>query len=206
MHATTIRSDTSVRHRAKYENRNPLQRLSLGRFHDTIAETIANLAPVDVLDFGCGEAFTLDALAERGTDLPGYEGIDLRTDALEDARSRWPSKRFTRVDLFDPALDGQRYDLVMALQVLEHLYDPGAALARLADLADRALLLTVPDEPWFRLINLARGRDIARLGNHPEHVQHWSPARFEAFVARYAEVVSVQRRFPFIIATARPRR
>ncbi len=148
----------------------------------------------------------LDALATRGVELNGYEGIDLRADAIAEARSRWPGKRFATADLFDAAFDDKRYDVVMALEVLEHLYEPAEALRRLVSLTNGTLVLTVPHEPWFQLVNLARGRDLMRLGNHPEHVQHWNPASFAEFVSDQAEVTGIRRSFPFIIATAQPRR
>lgn len=180
--------------------------MSLGRFHDALADEFRSLAPGNVLDFGCGEGFVLDELAARGVDLDGYEGLDLRADAVAEARSRWPGKQFTTANVFDPSFDDNRYDAVMALEVLEHLYEPTEALRRLVSLTSGTLILTVPHEPWFQLVNLARGRDLIRLGNHPEHVQHWNPSTFAEFVSQQAEVISIRRSFPFIIATARPRR
>lgn len=159
-----------------------------------------------MLDFGCGEGFILDELASRGLELDCYEGLDLRPDALAEARSRWPSKRFVCADLFDSEFDDKRFDVTMAVEVFEHLFDPDAAFQRLTSLTARAMVVTVPHEPWFQLVNLARGRDLMRLGNHPEHVQHWNPSTFADFINQHAELISVRSIFPFIIATARPRR
>jgi hypothetical protein len=50
------------------------------------------------------------------------------------------------------------------------------------------MLLTVPCEPRFKFLNLARGRDVLRLGNHPEHVNQWSHSTFSAFVAARAKI------------------
>jgi 2-polyprenyl-3-methyl-5-hydroxy-6-metoxy-1,4-benzoquinol methylase len=206
MNTTTIRHDTTARHIAKYSNQNPLHRLSLARFHAALADELRALAPRDILDFGCGEAFTLDELQHLGVDVAAYEGVDLREDALAAARARWPGLRFTHADILDPSFDGRRYDVTLALEVMEHLYEPGRILNRLVELTDKALVLSVPHEPWFQLVNLMRGRDVIRLGNHPEHVQHWNSQTFADFVSPYAEVVRIRRSFPFIIATARPRR
>lgn len=202
---TTIRHDTAERHRRKYTDRNPLQRLSLGAFHDGLAEAIKALAPASLLDFGCGEAFLLDRLLERGVALDGYVGVDLRADALAEARARHPALRFEDADLFTFPGDGRRFDLVLASQVLEHLPDPDRFLARLCALSSGRLLFTVPHEPWFRLMNLARGRDIVRFGNHPEHVNHWDPDSFAAFVEPRAVVERVWTAFPFVLLQARPR-
>ena len=96
--------------------------------------------------------------------------------------------------------------MVLASQVLEHLHEPERYLARLVALCSGTLVLTVPHEPWFQLMNLIRGRDLIRLGNHPEHINHWNAASFSAFVAPYAEVQRMRTIFPFLIAVATPRR
>lgn len=144
-------------------------------------------------------------LAARGVTLPNYLGLDLREDALAAARSRHPQVRFECANLFDAKFDDQRFHTVMALEVLEHLFEPEKALERLVSLATDNIILTVPNEPWFQMANLARGRDLIRLGNHPEHIQHWNAKTFRDMVSNYAEVTSVKTRFPFVILTAKPR-
>ncbi len=168
-----------------------------------MATAIATLAPRSILDFGCGEAFLVDRLLERGATLDGYVGVDLRADALDEARARLPAFEFVATDVlfWTPA---QRFDLVLASQVLEHLHEPEHYLARLRNLCSGRMLLTVPLEPWFRLLNLARGRDVLRLGNHPEHVNHWSLESFSAFVGARAAVIRAWTVFPFVFLLAQP--
>jgi SAM-dependent methyltransferase len=203
--ATTIRDDTAERHRNKYANANPLQRLTLHRLHTTLAAELNDLAPTSILDFGCGEGFLTEALRAEGAPLNGYLGVDLRADAIDDARARNPKQAFLVADLFDPVALAPKYDVVLASQVLEHLIGPEKFLQRLAQLTARRLILTVPAEPWFQIINLARGRDLIRLGNHPEHVNHWNEKTFAAFVDSAARVVSTKTVFPFVVVTAEPR-
>lgn len=204
MGTSTVREDTAARHIAKHTNRNLLHRLSLERFHNALASMIANENPTNLLDFGCGEGFVVDALHARGVGLAGYEGVDIRVQAVAAAQSRWPGKPFICSDIFDRAYDDRRFDTVMAIEVLEHLIDPALVLERLLALTRYSLILSVPHEPWFQLANLIRGRDFIRLGNHPEHVQHWNPKTFAEFVSRYADVVRIERHFPFILLSARP--
>ena len=51
------------------------------------------------------------------------------------------------------------------------------AVAELARVTADRCVVSVPWEPWFRLGNLGRGRNVARLGNDPEHVQWFTPRR-----------------------------
>lgn len=203
--ATTIRHDSGERHRRKYADRNPLQRLALGRFHDEAAAAIRDLAPRSILDFGCGEALLVEKLLERNVDLAGYVGVDLRREAIRDAKTRFPQMAFAEADIFAWPADGRRFDLVLASQVLEHLIEPRRYLQRLSTLCNGKLLLTVPLEPWFQLLNLARGRDVTRLGNHPEHINRWSFEAFRDFVAADAVIEKAWAVFPFTFVVARPK-
>ena len=64
-------------------------------------------------------------------------------------------------------------------------------------------MISVPWEPYFRLGNLGRGKNVGRWGNDPEHVNFFSPGRLQkALEAEFAEV-RVIKAFPWLIAEAR---
>jgi SAM-dependent methyltransferase len=201
---STIRHDTALRHQHKYANKNPLQRFALGRFFDAVAEEVRALQPELTLDFGCGEGLFLQRLKERGVSLGRFCGIDLRPEALELARRRHPDDEFVCADLLTWSNSENRFDLVIASEVLEHLPGPERFLRRLIHFSSQHLLLTVPLEPWFRIMNLLRGRDLGRLGNHPEHVNLWGLRSFRKFVSPHVEIARAYTVFPFIIVVARP--
>ena len=201
---STVRSDTTRRHLAKYTSSNPIHRYTLGRLFDRVAQELELLAPRSVLDLGCGEGFFLREIERRGIRFADYLGIDARADALAVARSFHPTRRFAHADLSDGPWPEGSFDLVIASQVLEHLPDPAPFLERVTRLTSRHLLLTVPWEPWFRTMNLLRGRDLRRLGNHPEHVNHWTFGEFGSFVSRYARILRATTVFPFTIVVAAP--
>ena len=201
---TTIRHDTTARHVRKYESQNPVQRWLLGRFHRTVRGWIDDVRPARVLDFGCGEGYFWQAMARLGP-LPEVVGLDVRQDAVDAASARVPGATFLCRDLFDLDPAAGRFDLVVASETLEHLYEPAPVLERLCRLSRGHLLLTVPREPFFQLSNLLRGRDVGRLGNHPEHVQRWSRAGFVRFASPLVAVERVDTSFPFTLVLARPR-
>ena len=150
-------SDTATRHRRKYEDKNPIQRFVLNRFFDAVAKEIRAIQPNKVLDFGTGEGYFLEQLKKRDLTFKSLVGIDLREDALNEARLRNPSYEFIKVDLFDWNIEHKSFDLVITSEVLEHLNDPARFLEQLSLLSRGHLLLTVPLEPWFRLMNLLQG-------------------------------------------------
>jgi SAM-dependent methyltransferase len=107
-----------------------------------------------VLDLGCGEG----ALAQRLIDL-GYDVVAVDREA---ARFRAQGPTFFRIDLNDPAALEQlvsqyrgAFDLILAVEVIEHLHNPWALLnacQRLAR-ADTQLIVTTPNVSswWSRL-------------------------------------------------------
>ncbi|HEU0024575.1 MAG TPA: class I SAM-dependent methyltransferase [Thermoleophilaceae bacterium] len=161
----------------KYERSGGVERRLLERFRATLVHEVASLSPRRVLDAGCGEGIVAGWLREA---LPGVElaGVDARHDAIEEFRRRNPGAAARVGDLYDlPFPDGE-FDLVMAVEVLEHFERPRAALRELARVSSGGVLLTVPHEPFFRGGNLLRGRYVGRLGSTPGHVNAWTRGGF----------------------------
>ncbi len=200
---TTILDDTAERHLRKYSNPNLIHQFVLRRMFDAVTREILRIEPAKTLEFGCGEGLFLQQLKTRGVAFKEIVAIDLRQDALDYAKSLHPEYKFENVDLLTWDHPQKYFDLVVASQVLEHLPEPDRFLKRLALFSNKYLLLTVPWEPWFRIMNLLRGRDIKRLGNHPEHVNLWDLSGFEKFVSKYATIEKAYTVFPFIVVIAK---
>ena len=95
------------------------------------------------------------------------------------------------------------FELVAAIEVLEHVADPPAALAEMARVAARWLLVSVPREPLWRMLNLARGAYVGELGNTPGHLHHWTPGSFRRLLAGHGEIVSARAPLPWTMLLVR---
>lgn len=182
----------------KYQFRGPLHRRLIRRLMGRIAEQFAGLNPKTILDAGAGEGF-LTAYLAHVFPQAGITAVDLSRDDLDRLRTRLPNVEAIVGDVQALQLEN-RFDLLVATEILEHLPDPLAAVRRFALHAQR-VLVTVPWEPFFMLGNLARGKNIPRLGNDIEHVNHWSPASFRRFLEQAVAVDSVRGAFPWIVAS-----
>ena len=76
-------------------------------------------------------------------------------------------------------------------------------LAEMARCAERHLLVSVPREPLWRMLNIARGAYIAQLGNTPGHLNHWSKRSFTKLLSRYGQVAEVRSPFPWTMLLVR---
>jgi hypothetical protein len=54
--------------------------------------------------------------------------------------------------------------------------------------------LGVPNEPYFRIINFLRGKNIEHFGNDIEHTQHWSSREFAKLLEIHFDVIMVKKR------------
>lgn len=182
----------------KYESGNPILQWLIARFHRRIVEVVRPLGVRTVLDAGCGEGYLARHLLDH---LPGIEltGVDVSGSAVATARERCPEGNFQAATIQSLRDMGRSFDLVICSEVLEHLENPAEALDVLASLAAPNTLLTVPWEPWFQLANLARGKYLSTLGNHPEHIQRWTKRGFARLVGSHFEAHRVEVHFPWTL-------
>ena len=95
------------------------------------------------------------------------------------------------------------FDLAAAIEVLEHVPEPEATLAEMARVARRHLLVSVPREPLWRGLNMARGAYCARSATRPGHVNHWSKRSFVSLLSRHGEVEEARSPFPWTMLLVR---
>jgi 2-polyprenyl-3-methyl-5-hydroxy-6-metoxy-1,4-benzoquinol methylase len=187
----------------KYATRNPLARGLVAGYRAALVELVELAAPESLIDVGCGEGVLSAGLADR-VDGPVL-AVDSGASALAAhwAANAAPNLRYRRADATAlPAPDGA-YDAASALEVLEHLRGPDAALAEMRRVARRWLIASVPREPVWRAANVARGAYLDALGNTPGHVNHWSRRAFLAMLSGHGEVVDVRSPPPWTMALVR---
>jgi SAM-dependent methyltransferase len=188
----------------KYGSTNPVVRRLMAGFHTTLDELWTAAAPGTVLDVGCGEGVLTHDWAER-LDHGRIVGIDLDDPKL---RAEWETRRrpnleFRAEEATALSFGDDEFDLASAIEVLEHVPEPEATLAEMARVARRRLLVSVPREPLWRGLNMARGAYLRELGNTPGHVNHWSKRGFVSLLSRYGKVEHVRSPFPWTMLLVR---
>ncbi|MBI2908089.1 MAG: methyltransferase domain-containing protein [Chloroflexi bacterium] len=190
------------RNYVKHTSRSAAQRWLLDRFHRALLElvrtSVAGRPDATGLEVGCGEGFVLDILRGR---VPGLhlEGLDVSWGALSMARERLAAMPLYVADACRLPFSDGAFDLVLCLEVLEHLEQPAQALAEAARVSRRDVIISVPHQPFFSLANLLRGKNLGALGDDPEHRTRWGAASFLAFVGQALEIKRVRYPFPWIL-------
>jgi methyltransferase family protein len=186
---------------AKYGSTNPIVSRLLDRWMGRLREVIGPVSGT-VVDVGIGEGLCLErALAGVAPDRA--VGVEYRFDKAAVAAGRLADVQVTVGDAgMLPFPDGAA-DLVMCIEVLEHLPTVPPAVAELARITGDRCVVSVPYEPWFRLGNLGRGKNVGRLGNDPEHLHAFTPGRLRRTLAASFSDVRVVPAFPWLIAVAR---
>jgi 2-polyprenyl-3-methyl-5-hydroxy-6-metoxy-1,4-benzoquinol methylase len=188
----------------KYGSSNPVVRRLMGGFERSLDDLLGRAAPRSLLDVGCGEGVLVHRWAQRLGD-GRVVGIDLEEDSIQAgwAEHRAPNLEYRVMQAENlPFADGE-FDLASAIEVLEHLPDPQHTLREMARCAGRHLLVSVPREPLWRMLNMARGAYWPALGNTPGHLNHWSKRSFVELLSRHGEVVEVRAPFPWTMLLVR---
>ena len=182
----------------KYGSANPLVRRMMSGFESALDELMKAADPHSLLDVGCGEGVLVHRWAK---DLPQARivGIDLEEPSIQAGWSerKAPNLEYRVMRAENLPFADDEFDMASAIEVLEHVPDPEHTLSEMARCAQSHLLVSVPREPLWRMLNMARGAYIRDLGNTPGHLNHWSRRSFVALLERYGEVAQVRSPFPW---------
>lgn len=188
----------------KYGTSNPVARRLMAGFTGELDELVGLTGATEAHEVGCGEGELSIRLARRGLRV---RATDAFGQVLEEARRRASAAgveiAFEATPVEELGPEGHAAELVLCCEVLEHLEDPERALEVLARLARPWLIASVPREPLWRALNLARLSYVSELGNTPGHLNHWSKRGFVKFLRRRFEVVEVRSPLPWTMVLCR---
>lgn len=184
----------------KYATSNPVVQALIRRWLGRLGHRLEGAGGPLLVDVGVGEGLALSRLPRPAA---AVVGLDYRLDKLLVARTTLPGLAGVRADAGVLPIRTAASSLTTCIEVLEHLVEVDLAVAELARITAATCVVSVPWEPWFRLGNLGRGKNVGRLGNDPEHVHQFTPRSLGALLGRHFAVVEVERCFPWLIAVAR---
>lgn len=185
----------------KYTTTSRTEQWIVDRFLRTLDDVLPATRLQRALEIGVGEGHVSERVAAQHSQAT-LVGVDLPHPGLA---CRWADRGVLGV-----FADGGRlpfpdssFDLVLAIEVLEHVPEPGRLLTEMARVGSGHVVLSVPNEPLWRIGNMARGRYLKDWGNTPDHIQHWSRWSFVRMARQYVDIVAVRSPLPWTLVLAR---
>lgn len=181
----------------KYETNNPVLRLFVNSYKKNFYKFIGKIAFNSVIEIGSGEgyiiSYTLEVSKPR---LVVASDIDVKLMY----HSSWQGSIVKRLVCKGERLPipNKVFDLVLACEVLEHVETPREIVREMARVSKRWAIVTVPYEPYWRILNIIRGKYIHDFGNTPGHLGHFTVRGIVNLLSEYLLISSVRIVFPWI--------
>ncbi|MDE1164221.1 MAG: class I SAM-dependent methyltransferase [Pseudomonas sp.] len=189
----------------KYGARNPIVKWIMNGFESALSELVSQASPSSIHEVGCGEGYWVLQWTDKGLSA---RGCDFSSQVIEMARENSAQRGLSDTlfevrSVYDLQAPRDCAELIVCCEVLEHLEDPELALAALQRVVTKNLIISVPREPLWCALNLARGKYVFSGGNTPGHIQHWSKAAFVRLVSKYFDVQVVKSPLPWTMLLCR---
>lgn len=196
---TTMIQTTNL---SKHQTQNPISKFFLDNFKSLLLQQVKKLKPESILDVGAGEGFILEMFRKNhiGKKLEGIEYMD---EALAFAKKLHPHVKIKKGNIYELPYKDNSFDIIICTEVLEHLEEPAKALEELKRVTKHYVILSVPNEPLFTIQRFFRGKNMLKLGDHPEHIQHWTSGSFEKFVREHMKIKNIKTPLPWTMVTAK---
>lgn len=188
----------------KYSTKNWIEGRLVGNFLLTVDKLVNQLKPTDIFEVGCGEGYLISRYAKDDRKLTA---CDISEQIVARARILAQEKEinidFSVKSIYQLSSKQDSANLVICSEVLEHLEIPEKAINVLAQIAKPYLVISVPREPIWRALNMARGKYLKDFGNTPGHLQHWTSNSFVKLISGNFDILSIYRPFPWTMILAK---
>ncbi len=186
----------------KYETKNPIARGLMSGFLSAVTGLYQRVGAASVLEVGCGEGKLADHLVKSGPRPDEFLAVDISLDRVREDLD--PLIVFRNESIYELPFEDGRFELVVCCEVLEHLEHPAQGLSELARVAARAVLISTPWEPLWRVMNIARGKYLSDWGNTPGHLQHFSRRGLISLAETELKIVGNRTPLPWTVLLGEP--
>lgn len=168
----------------KYNTKNPISKIIVSNFISTFKKLLGEIdSPNRIAEVGVGEGYLTNIVAQK---FPYSEiwASDLAEDILVVASKNLKGKKvhISLEDVESLSYEDNKFDLCICCEVLEHISNPKKALSEIKRVTRGKVILSVPLEPLWRILNMLRGKYLKDFGNTPGHINHLTPKYFVKLV------------------------
>jgi ubiquinone/menaquinone biosynthesis C-methylase UbiE len=186
----------------KFASKNVLARRLVNNYLFAFDRHVGNLNPTNILEVGCGEGHIISHIVET-MECNKISGIDISREIIRQASGNCTQGLFSCASAYNLPFQTNSFDLVICVEVLEHLFKPEAAMEEIGRVASDNILFSVPQEPIWRVVNVIRGAYLREWGNTPGHVQHWTKKEIVRLIEKRFRILEVTYPFPWTMVSCR---
>ena len=186
----------------KRGTKNPIARVLYRSYLRALDELLPRETPNEILEVGSGEGLIVEHV-RRAFPESKVAAIDLSIEMARMTRDRIAGTRCVCASAHEIPFPAKRFDLILCVEVLEHLLFPEQAMHEIVRVARGHVILSVPREPLWRVLNVLRGAYCRDLGNTPGHIQHWTARDFVQFVGGFIEIQEIRIPLPWVMIAGR---
>jgi ubiquinone/menaquinone biosynthesis C-methylase UbiE len=183
----------------EYNNRNLISQKLFNGFFEKISLIVKEFKSGSrVLEVGCGAGESSNRIVKM-LDGRYFEASDVDPRYIEKLNGMGLQYKVSVESVFSLNRKDKEFDHVIMLEVLEHLDNYEDALKELVRVAKRSIVISVPNEPIWSILNCMRLRYLKNFGNTPGHVNRFSKKSLISLLEKYGKVKKVHTPLPWII-------
>lgn len=185
----------------KHKSKNYFYRKLVENYRFTLQSLLQNISINNCLEIGSGEGYIIDYILSTNPKIQML-GSDISSSMVYLARKKRENVKWCVFDGRNIPIRGNFFDLVVACEVLEHINNPSYTLKEMHRVTKKYIIISVPFEPYWRLMNIARLKYLNSFGNTPGHINHWSLKGITKLVEVYFLPLEIRISFPWIFIKA----
>ena len=181
----------------KYKSKNFIEQIIMRNFFKKFNLLLGNIKPKNILEIGCGEGYISKYVYDFFKGEVKIEAIDIDKNIIEQAQKTYPNIEFSVNSIYSLPTD-KKYDLIILSEVLEHLDNIPEALKKVKEIFQKFVIITIPNEPIWRILNILRLKYLKDFGNTPGHIQHFNKKSIVKVLNNYFNILRIFTPMPFI--------
>jgi 2-polyprenyl-3-methyl-5-hydroxy-6-metoxy-1,4-benzoquinol methylase len=191
-------------HFDKYSSKNIFVKTIMANFEKNLTNFVNKFDSKNFFDLGCGDGYWMNYYHKKGFFV---RGGDYSKKQLKNINEKYNFNGY-EIDIYNSnfvyemneILKNEKINNILFSEVLEHLYRPNYILKKLSELNFQKMIITVPNEPIWRILNILRFKYLKDFGNTPGHVNHFSKKKLlKIFYENNLNVENILISQPFIL-------
>lgn len=184
----------------KYNNNGVVAKYLVDNFYKTIGSIVVK-TPKNwkILEVGCGPGESARRISQL-LDGQDFEASEFEPRLVDMLIKQNLAYKVRQESVYQLERESKSINCLIMLEVLEHLDDYEKALDEIFRVAKNKVIISVPNEPLWRILNFLRGKYIKDFGNTPGHINHWGKPQLVKLLKKYGSCLKVYKSLPWLIA------